>query len=450
MKKYGIAIIALLLFNSYSWAQSSDTTRFTLAEAFAYAVKNNPQLISAQLNETNNALKVKEIRSSALPQVTGSAGGTDNFQRASQLLPGEIIGQPGATVPIKFGTRFVYNGNLQVSQSLYNPSISTGLKAAKESQGLYALQTFRTKEDLIYNMGSLYIQMQLAEKQMELYKGNIDRMNKLMQITNLQYKEGIIKKVDVDQLKVNLTNMKTQLSNAENDYQRSIDNFKLLMNWNVETPMVITSPEELRQIPIEQQLNLKANTELNILDKQIQLEQLNAENIKAGFKPTVSLSANYGRQWQTNQLFKQDATTGFSSGYYSLNVSIPIFDGNKKRHQIAQSINAVKQLELNKAYTEKNIQTQFRTATNNLNQNQKVLEAQIQNMALAEDLYNVAKLSYTEGISDLAELINAENSLREAQSQYLTAMLQTHLAELETMKVSGQLGQLIKSQSTQN
>lgn len=110
----------------------------------------------------------------------------------------------------------------------------------------------------------------------------------------------------------------------------------------------------------------------------------------------------------------------------------------------------MKQLELNKTYTEKNIETQYRTATNNLNQNQKVFEAQTQNMKLAEDLYNVAKLSYTEGVSDLSELINAENSLREAQSQFLTAMLQTHLAELETMKASGQLSQLIKDMSNKN
>lgn len=186
---------------------------------------------------------------------------------------------------------------------------------------------------------------------------------------------------------------------------------------------------------------------MNILDKQIQLQNLNTENIKAGYKPSLSFSANYGRQWQTDKLFKKDATTGISSGYYSLNLNIPIFDGFKKRNQIAQSKIAAQQLELNKVYTAKNIQTQFRTANNNLSQNQKVFEAQTQNMKLAEDLYNVAKLSYTEGISDLSELINAENSLREAQSQYLTAMLQTRLAELETMKASGQLSQLIKEHS---
>ena len=132
-----------------------------------------------------------------------------------------------------------------------------------------------------------------------------------------------------------------------------------------------------------------------------------------------------------------------------MNVSIPIFDGFSKRNKIAQSRIAEKQLEINKQYLAKNIENQFKTASDNLNQNQKVLQAQAQNMKLAEDLYNVAKLSYTEGVSALSELINAENGLREAQSQYLTAMLRMNLAELETMKTSGQLSELIKVTSTE-
>lgn len=448
MKKNWLLLIAVVLLSNNMFAQQKDTLQFTLREAMRYAMENNPQLKSVRLDEENNRYKIREIRAGVLPQISGNTGGTDNFERASQLLPGDLMGQPGKKIPVKFGTRFVYNGNLQLNQTIYNPSLITGLKAAKESQGLYELQTFRTVEDIVYNMASLFIQIQLTEKQKELYAGNIDRTEKLLDITSMQLKEGVAKKNDVEQLKVNQTNMKTQLSNAENEYAKAIDNFKLLMNVDLEQPIAITASEEWEQIIVSKQLNLDANTDLKILDKQIQLQNLNTANIKAEYLPTLSFTANYGRQWQTEKLFNKDATVGFTSGYYSLNLNIPIFDGLKKHNQVIQSKIAVKQLELSKTFTAKNIQTQYRTATNNLNQNQKVLEAQTQNMALAEDLYNVAKLSYTEGISDLAELINAENSLREAQSQYLTAMLQTNLAELETMKTSGQLSELIKTQSS--
>lgn len=446
--KHFITLSVAMIVSFVSFAQSKDTIRFTLKEAVLYALQNNPQLKSAKLNETSNKLKVKEVRASALPQLVGSASGTDNFERATQLLPGEMLGRPGTTIPVKFGTRFVYSAGVQLNQTIYNPSLSVGLKAAKYSQGLYELQSFKTTEDLIFNIANVFVQMKMVEKQKELVEGNLNRMKTLIQITNAQYKEGIIKKVDVDQLNVNNTNLLTQRSNIENDYAELENNLKLLLNIDVDQTLVISEPKGNSE-SVSMLLNPENNTDLNIIEKQIELQRLNTKNIKAGYLPTLSFIASYNRQWQTSELFKSSATSGFNAGNYGLNLSVPLFDGFKKKSQVAQSNIALKQLQLDREYLTKNIQTQFKTATNNLSQNQKVLNTQEENMKLAEDLYNVAKLSYSEGISALSELINAENSLREAQSQYLTAMLQTHLAELETMRTSGQLSQLIKTRIIQ-
>lgn len=440
-------LVSFVLLSVSVFSQSQDTLRFSFMEAVKYAVKNNPQLEATKLNEESNRYKIKEIKASALPQITGSGNGTDNFQRATQLLPGEMLGQPGKNIPVQFGTEYVYGSTVQLNQALFSPSLSIGIKAAKESQGYYELQTFKTKEELIYSVINVCVQMQMLEKQQDLITGNIDRMKKLLEITTVQYNEGIIKKVDLEQLKVNYTNLQTQQYSTNISINQLLNNLKILMNIDVDQPMVIKAEVNTYSVePISQQLFLEANTDLNILDKQIQLQKLNTRNIKASYLPTVSFSANYGRQWQTNELFKSSLTSGFSSGYYAVNVSIPIFDGLSKRNKIKQSDVSLKQLNLNKEYLIKNVQNQFKTAKDNLTQNQNILHAQDQNMKVAEELYNVAKLSYTEGISSLSELINAENGLREAQVQYLTAMLQINLAEVETMKASGQLSQLIKAE----
>lgn len=445
MKKIILVCLSLLAIQNIGHAQSSDTLHLTFRQVLTYAIGNNPQLKVSQLDEVNNKYKVKEIMASALPQINGTGTGTDNFQLASSILPGEIVGRPGTSVPVKMGTRYVYGANIQLRQSIFDPSLNAGLRAAKEGQHLYELQSFRTKEDLVYNLAQVYIQLQIADKQQSLIEGNIARTDKLLEMTRLQYKEGIAKKVDVDQLNVNLTNLQTQLSSSKNDFNKLLNSIKLLMNIDVAQPLVIAVPG-VRQLPVSKELVLEANTDLNILEKQIALQELNTKSIKAGFLPTVSLTANYGKQFQTGELFDK-STNGFESGNYSLNVNIPIFDGFSKRNKIAQSNIVLKQLQINKEYLTKNVKNEFQTATENLNQNEKVAQAQEQNMKVAEELYNVAKLSFTEGISPLSELINAENSLREAQTQYLTASLQMNLAELETMKTSGQLSQLINNTS---
>lgn len=446
MKTIILLLYTVVGFSAVGFSQSSDTLHFTMREAISYALENNPQLKVSRLDEANNEYKIKQIRSAILPQLNGSGTGTDNFQLGSTLLPGEIVGQPGTTIPVKMGTRFVYGATVQLKQAIYDPSINAGLKAAKASRGLYALQTFKTKEDLVYNLAQVYIQLQIADRQQTLIEGNIGRTEKLLEMTKLQFEEGIAKKVDVDQLNINLTNLKTQLSSTKNDYNQLLNSIKLLMNIDVNQPVVIAAAAA-RQLPVSDELMLDANTDLNILDQQIALQKLNTKSIRAGFLPTVSLSASYGKQFQAGKLFDDATTSGFASGYYSLNISIPIFDGGTKKNKIAQSNTALRQLQFNKEYLIKNVRNEFQTATENLNQNQKVANAQEQNMKVAEELYNVAKLSFTEGISPLSELINAENSLREAQTQYLTASLQMNLAELDAMKTSGQLSQIINNTS---
>jgi outer membrane protein len=439
-----LAVLFLLFLSAQSYAQQNDTLRLSLLDAVNLAVSQNLQLKSAQLNEEKNRYRIKEVKAAALPQLNGDASYTDNFQRASQILPGEVFGQPGTSVAVQFGTKYQLGATMQATQTLFDPSLLVGIKAAKQSQGLYELQTFKTKEELIYNVVNLYMQLQMVEKQQELVNGNISRMQQLISITNAQYKEGIIKRVDVEQLKVNNTNLLTQLSNTNNTYVQLINNLKALMNVPVEQDIAIAEVG-IDPIPVLQQLYLESNTDLTLINYQMKLQELNTKNIAAGYLPKLSLFANYGWQGQTNELFASGQTQGFTSGLYGVRLTIPIFDGFTKRNKIIQSKIELRQMDLDKQYLTNNIKNQFVTARNNVQQNQRVLEAQQENMQVAEELYQVAKLSYTEGIAPLSELINAENGLKDAQSQYLTAMLQMNLAELDLMQSSGQLSQIIKA-----
>jgi outer membrane protein TolC len=52
--------------------------------------------------------------------------------------------------------------------------------------------------------------------------------------------------------------------------------------------------------------------------------------------------------------------------------------------------------------------------------------------------------NYKQGISNLTELNNTEVSLKEAQTKYLTALLQIKLTELDILKVNGKMELLVK------
>jgi outer membrane protein TolC len=176
------------------------------------------------------------------------------------------------------------------------------------------------------------------------------------------------------------------------------------------------------------------------------------ENIKSGYYPSLSAFVRYGWQGQTNKLFSSETENkvrGTATGVLGLNLSIPIFDGFRKKNQLQQLRIRREQMALDRLNLTNSIRMQFDNAGEKLGQNKRLVAAQQQNMELAKELYGVTRLSYQEGVAPLTELLNAENSLNEAQTQYLNAMLNLKLAELDHLETSGQLAQIISENTDQ-
>ena len=154
----------------------------------------------------------------------------------------------------------------------------------------------------------------------------------------------------------------------------------------------------------------------------------------------------YGYQGQTDRIFSTDeayALQGSPTGVVGLSLSVPIFDGFKKKHQSQQVRVKQSQYYLDKQYLSNSLEMEFANAQQKLQQNKRLLESQKDNMEFAEELYDVTKLSYQEGVAPLTELLDAETSLKESQTQYLTSLLQVNLAELDHIKSSGQLSKIL-------
>lgn len=424
-----------------------------LEDCIYYAINHNPEIRRTQLAEKNNEYVIKEVKSSALPQINGTGQYLNNYALAEQILPGEVFGQPGTSIPVKFGVAHTMTANVELQQQLFNKSIFVGLKAAKSAQALYKLQSFKSTEDLVYNMVQVYLQIQVTKKQQIILEDNLTRIDQLIEIADIQFEEGLIKKIDVDQLSVNRTNIASQLLNLEIGLEQQMNFLKFYMGLSPEIELSL-SPYQLddSSYPLTTGLNLSRNTDLRLLEKQLELTQYDNENVKAGYYPSLSGFVRYGWQGQTDKLFSSEELNkvqGSSTGVIGLTLSVPIFDGFRKKYQSQQIRIQQEQLALDRMTLTNSIRMQYDNANETLLQNRRLVEAQQENMTLAASLYDVTKLSYQEGVAPLTELLNAENSLNEAQTQYLNAMLNLKLAELDHLETSGQLAQLISENTNQ-
>jgi outer membrane protein TolC len=380
-----------------------------------------------------------------LPQLNGSA--TLDYYPAlpTQILPGAMFGKE-EDIPVKFGKDYNSQAGLELTQMLFSKSYFVGLEAAKSTEDLYRLRSQMAKEDVIYNVGTAFFQVQQTKEQFESINANLKKLEQLEKILTLQYKNDLVKKVDVTRIKVNKTNLENQKQTLTTTYQQQLNMLKFFMGMPLDEQIVLKDSEvSLGAVTALTTLDVDATnmTQYQLLQKQRELTGLKAKNIQAGYYPSLSAYVRYGYMTQRDELFNSE-TPWFKTSVVGLKLSIPIFDGFKKDAQIKQAELEQQKLENDIQKFNKNTAVQLSNAVSQLGNSQSAITAQDENVELAQEVYDTTNKLYKEGLAPLSDLLNAETSLREAQTNLNNERLKYQIAQLNYLKAKGELESLTK------
>jgi len=438
-----------VLFLSFSTltAQDGELVFNSVEEIINYAIENNNNLENARLDQEIVERQIAEVKGRALPQIDGNAGFTDNFSLQEQILPAEIFGgEPGTTMNVAFGNRYQYTAGVNARQELLNFKLLNSVQSAQALEDLRELETLLTTQDLIINVVQTYIQVQVSEKEIELLQQNVSRTANLVELQRKRYEEGIVKKLDLNQLLVNLSNIEIQLEDAIIALNQQLRLLKVLLNAPMDTKVVLQENlADRTAYPFEKGFLLDQNLEFQQLQQSIELSLIDEGLIKAEYLPTLAATFGYNYLGQSNEFvkFSPDVYQGQWNGNWGLALSIPIFDGFQRRNRLKQREIETEKLENQQTTLRLNLEKDYRDALDRLMLSNSQIESQDENMQLAQENYDGINLSYNEGVANLTELLDAEFALRQAQSNYLNALLQSRVAEITLLKTSGKLSQLI-------
>lgn len=440
MKNLAFSLIFISLSIS-SFAQ----TKLTLREAIAQAIKVNPQVKNAELNTLKTAQQVRETKSMGLPQASAYLNYDDNVKLATQLLPGEITGRPGTLVPVQFGTKYSMTMGAEVQQLIYSQSYWAGIKAIKQVADYNQLEIKSAKEEIAFQVAQTYYLAQVTSKQRDIIKANLEKTTKLLLILETQYAQGVIQKIDLDRLKVSETNLQTEAENLELAYQQQLNMLKYMTATAMDTQVnLVDSIQTLGILPTTDVANTQSRLAIQILQKQKDLENLQIKVTQAGYYPTLSAYARYNYQAQRNSWsFLKGSEPWFDFSTVGARLSIPIFDGFQKHSKVQQSKIRLQQLDVQILNQNNLLQMEYANIQNKLKNQQTIINKQLINVKLAEQVYQTTQVQYQNGTTSLAEVLNAETALREAQTNYFTSLIQAKVAELEFIRANGKLLELL-------
>lgn len=437
-----ITLAGLLLAVSNAFGQSSNP--LSLQQCIDYGVAHNATVVKADLETQKTEFMRDEVRAAYLPQVNGNVQLIDNLKLQTMLLPGEFVGQPGTKVPVQFGTLYNLTAGIDATQQIFNPGAIQAMKIANQTQTINSLNQQKTRQQLTYDIANAYYAAQITLTQRNLIEANLNKIDTLLQLTTVQFNNDFAKKVDVDRLQVNLTNLQTELANSKSNYEQQLMMLKFYMGMPLDETIAVPeiSMNEKASTTLVNPENI-SNVDSQLLQAQQQLNELNIKQIRSGYLPTLSMTFHTAEQFQQNDLriFGKDANW-YPQTYLAFNLNVPIFDGLTKRSKVQQTQIQMKQLEADQQYLNSSIKMQVANSVNKLTVSLSSLETQKRNIELANEVYKTTQVQYQNDAISLSELVNAENELRVAQTNYLTALIQARMAELELIKATGNYNEI--------
>ncbi|HUC80154.1 MAG TPA: TolC family protein, partial [Flavisolibacter sp.] len=177
--------------------QAQEPVQLNLKDALKYALEANQNARKAKLDVENSEYQIDEVRSQALPQISGTGGLTYNPLLQKSALP-NIFGpnpNPAETILVAFGQKWNANAGVSLSQNLFNKSVFTGLDAAKAAREFYRISQQLTEEQVLEQVATAYYQVLVQRQQIGVLDSTIRNTQRVQQILENQYKNGLAKKI---------------------------------------------------------------------------------------------------------------------------------------------------------------------------------------------------------------------------------------------------------------
>lgn len=442
------------------WAQEGASRSFTLEECIQYGIENNVNVRNERLNQGIAKAQVGETVAQGLPQINANGNLTYNIQRQTNFLPGALAGQSGF-IPVQFGTPFQSNVSATVSQLIFDGSYFVGLRASKVFKELADKGVVKARIDVAEAVALAYYGVLVSEERLTLLETNLGRLDSLYRETKAMNEQGFAEAIDVQRLKVNLNNLETEYQNVQRSLAINLNALKFQMGLPLEQPIEIAESiqdfENLSQLEVES-FNYADRIEYQQLNINRELAELDVSNTKSQYLPNLSAFFNYGYnagretfgeffeptvlQTRDEQGVVVDEKTvdtwnGFAA--VGINLNIPIFDGLLKANTIRRKKLLKEQVEIQIDNLENAIELETQQAQIVFINSLESLENQQENRRLAEEVFRVAKIKYQEGVGSNLEVVEAENALKSAETNYFVSLYDALVARVAYQKATGTL-----------
>ena len=403
----------------------------SLQQAIDYAITNNRQAINAKTDIEIAKQKRWETTAMGLPQINGNLSYQDNFKLQTSLIPAEIFGGPSGTfAEVTFGVKHNAIASLGLSQLIFDGSYLVALQASKTYLAFY--QNYKKKTDaevremIINSYGSVL----LANENEQILQKNKTVLERTLFETEQTFKNGLIEEENVEQLKITLSTIKSNLNYVSRLQSIALKMLKINLGIPIDNELIVTDKlDDLAKNNLDVSLkdtdfDAKKNINYIIAENFVSQRSLELKLQKSKALPTLAAGLNFGANAFGNRFnFFSTDQRWFNFSNLGVNLSVPIFSSFARSARTQQAKLALDKAKNDLTDAEQRLTLQFQNAKSDYEFSIEQYKASKENLLLAERIDKKQQIKFKEGLSSSFNLTEAQRQLYSSQQNFLQTMV---------------------------
>ena len=435
-----LSLTLIVLITHQLFAQEKKEIFLTLNRAVMLGLKNNEAVLRSKIDVNRAKGQVKEALSEALPKINFKSSFTRNWALPVFTFGGQQF---------KAGTDNVINFGVDLSQTIYRGGqVGAGLKMARYYQQISETNSEQMQVDIVLIIHNSYYDVLLTEAIVEVSEAAYKRAITQYEGVKRYFEAGTVSDYDVLRAKVEVTNARVAVNQAKNRVSMSKANLKQIIGLPQSILLMCITALEVDSSSIPKNIStavrnaMSSRSDLKAAKLETAMNEASIRLARGKRGADISLSAGYIMQAQINDpKFKSLAVRDFSRSWNTLlNVSFPIFDGRRNMGQVLQAEAEFEKSRYNEKQLEKQIEVDVTMAMLNIFEASERVDASAEAIKLANRGVGMVQLQYESGLSTQLELIDAQLTLKQAETDRVTAQYDYVKAAAMLKNLLGQLG----------
>lgn len=407
---------------------AQEAKQWSLKDCIRYALDKNIQLQQDKISLQESEEEVRSAKAALFPSLSFNTGQNivnRPFQEQSAMVNGTEI--------IESNNKTTYNGsyNLSAQWTVWNGNKRlNNIKQQKTNRNIARLNVSEAENTLQEEIARLFIQILYTDESVAINKATLEGSQATFERGEELFNEGSLSKADLAQLEAQVSNDQYQLVTAESTLRSYKLQLKQLLelDGSQEMNLILPQPDDLQimaLLPSKEdvyQTALLTRPEIQSGKLSIENAKLSLSSAKAGYMPTISLSASTSSM--TNNASQNNWAHQMKYGWNNmigLNISIPIFDQRQTKTAVRKARLQYNASLLTLSDIQKTLYSNIENAyldALNAQQQYKAAGAKLKSSQLSFDMVSE---QFNLGMKNTVELLTEKNNLQSAQQQCIQA-----------------------------